>query len=336
MLSRLRCGAPLSASVAIVLALAAAPGCSPTQGAAPPTRHVRIATGIESGPYNRLGRALAGIYASRIPALTASALETTGSGFNVRAVEDGQAELGFVHADSVYLAVRQGTPDRPHPYRHLRAIAVLYGSAVQIAVLRSLGVQRLSDLERRPAGDWRPGFARTPGALSSGTESAAGIILQELGLTDRVLAEPLAFDELTFRMAQREIDIGFFVSSYPNPALRKLNASSGIRLLSVPPELAIRIRTDFPFYRPIRIPAGTYEGQHAEIATIGVDNVLVCRDDLPDELVYRLTRTFFESLEALADAHDAASEIEPDDASAAPIPLHPGAARYYRERELFR
>jgi hypothetical protein len=217
----------------------------------------------------------------------------------------------------------------------MRAIAVLYVNAVQI-VVRAGDVHQLSDLERRRVGGWRPGFARTRGAESSGTESAVRIIMHELGLEDRALAEPLAHMDLASRMAEREIDVGFFVSTYPIPALTRLSASARIHLLSVPPELAARVRADFPFYRPITIPTGTYAGQDADIATIGVDNLLVCRDDLPDELVYRLTRTFFESLETLAEAHSAAAEVKPEEASAAPIPLHPGAARYYRERELFR
>lgn len=254
----------------------------------------------------------------------------------MREVEEGRAELAFVHADTVYAAVRQGTSDRPQPYRHLRAIAVLYVNPVQIVVLQAGDIHRLSDLERRHSDASRPGFARTRGAESSGTESAVRTIMQELHLDDRAVAEPLAFSELATDIAEGKIDLGFFVSTYPNPALTKLNASSRIRLLSVSPELAARVRADFPFYRPIRIPAGTYDGQDEDVATIGVDNLLVCRDDLPDELVYRLTRTFFESLETLADAHSAASAIKLEEASAAPIPLHPGAARYYRERELFR
>lgn len=316
----------------IALALGAA-GCGSTQGAEAP-RPVRIATGDKAGVYYLLGSALADIYTNRIGGLAASALPTTGSALNIRAVEEGRAELAFAHADSVYLAVRQGTWDRPQPYRHMRAIAVLYVNAVQIAV-RADDVHQLSDLERRRVGGWRTGFARTRGAESSGTESAVRIIMHDLGLEDHALAEPIAHFDLASRMAEREIDVGFFVSTYPIPALTRL-ASSGIHLLSVPPALAARVRADFPFYRPITIPAGTYAGQDADIATIGVDNLLVCRDDLPNELVYRLTRTFFESLETLAEAHSAAAEVKPEEASAAPILLHPGAARYYRERELFR
>ena len=95
-----------------------------------------------------------------------------------------------------------------------------------------------------------------------------------------------------------------------------------------------RIRADYPFLKPAIIPRGTYTGQTGDIATVGVDNVLVCREDLPEEIVYRLTKAFFAALPELSRVHAAAMLIDPDQAPATPIPLHPGAARYYREREI--
>ena len=120
------------------------------------------------------------------------------------------------------------------------------------------------------------------------------------------------------------------------PALNTLNANLGIRLIPIGAELAARIRTASPFYRPVLIPAGTYNGQDGAVATVGVENLIVCRSALPDELVYQMTRLVFESRPKRAEAHPAAASIDPEQAAAAPIPLHPGAARYFRERDLFR
>ena len=95
-----------------------------------------------------------------------------------------------------------------------------------------------------------------------------------------------------------------------------------------------RVREDYPFFLPVTIPKGTYSGQSVPIETVGVDNVLLCREDLDDELVYRLTKAFFEALPDLAATHPSAGLIDADLAPATAIPLHGGAARYYREREL--
>lgn len=300
-------------------------GCAPAAGPAP--RQLTIATGDETGVYYLLGRTMADIFNERVPAVDASAVETTGSGFNVQAVEEGRAQLGFSMADVAYLAAQQGTRLKPVPHQHLRALAVLYVNAVQVVTRRDSGLRELSDLAGRRVG---------VGASDSGTEVAAQIILREQALQQRIHAEPLAFDNLALRMQSGAIDAGFVVSSYPVPAVAQLNSVVGIRLLPVRPGLAARIRAQYPFYRPIVVPDGTYQSQGGDVPTIGVDNLLVGRSDLPDELVYQLTRTLFELLPRLSLAHTAAAAIDPNNASAAPIPLHPGAARYYRERELFR
>jgi hypothetical protein len=84
------------------------------------------------------------------------------------------------------------------------------------------------------------------------------------------------------------------------------------------------------------IPADTYPGQSSPVRTIGIDNVLVCRDELTADLVYKLTRSLYEGLASIASVHEALRQINPENGAATPIPLHDGATRYYRERDLFR
>ena len=94
-----------------------------------------------------------------------------------------------------------------------------------------------------------------------------------------------------------------------------------------------RLRHDYPFFRPTIIHGGTYPGHRGSVRTIGVDNLLLCRRGLDEAIVHDLTRQFFAAPAVAADP-DAPwiSSRRP----ATPIPLHEGAARYYRERELAR
>jgi TRAP transporter TAXI family solute receptor len=108
----------------------------------------------------------------------------------------------------------------------------------------------------------------------------------------------------------------------------------GIRLLPVEPDAVARIRADYPFFKPVVIPTGTYRGLERDLPTVGVDNLLVCRVGLDEELVYQMTRVFFNQLPALVRAHVAARQVSREQGPATPIPLHPGAARYYREQGL--
>jgi TRAP transporter TAXI family solute receptor len=90
-----------------------------------------------------------------------------------------------------------------------------------------------------------------------------------------------------------------------------------------------------PPFMPARIPANTYKGQEHEVETAAVANYLVTHSGVSDELVYQMTKLLFESLPELAKAHEAGKEIKLENALAGvPIPLHPGAERYYKEKGL--
>ena len=119
-------------------------------------------------------------------------------------------------------------------------------------------------------------------------------------------------------------------------ALAEVAISIGIRLVSLDPDVRDWILAEYPFYRPVTIPAGTYRGQDAPVETLGMDNVFLCREDLDEALVYQLTKLFVESLSDLAGIHAVVRQITAERMAGTSIPLHPGAARYYRERELFR
>ena len=87
-----------------------------------------------------------------------------------------------------------------------------------------------------------------------------------------------------------------------------------------------------PPFLAATVPAGTYEGQSEDVTTLAVGNFFVTHADMDDETVYQMTRLLFENLPALVAAHQAASGITLDGAlNGMPLPLHPGAERYYRE-----
>jgi hypothetical protein len=287
---------------------------------------VIIATGGSGGAYYPLGIALAESYQQRIPGVRSEAVSTVASVFNVQAIQDGHADVGFAQGDVAYVAYKRGTTGDWRPYTRLRAMAVLYVNAVHIIAARESGIGRISDLRGRRVG---------VGAAASGTEVAARIIIEGHGLRySDVRPSFLSFTETAGGMRAHALDAGFIVSSYPVAALVAPAVAGAVRLVPVERAAIDRIRAQYPFFKPIVIPRGTYLDQTADVQTIGVDNLLVCREDLPEELVYWMTRTLFESLPDLARVHASAKSIDVELAPTTPIPLHPGAARYYREREL--
>jgi TRAP transporter TAXI family solute receptor len=142
--------------------------------------------------------------------------------------------------------------------------------------------------------------------------------------------------QLIDRLATGGLAAAVVLAAHPVPApvFGTMARSFDLRLLEIGPDAAARIRTQFPFYKPALIPPATYPGQDKPVRTVGVEFLLACRADLPEELVYRLVRTLFDPSSSADGKREIAGSLDPLLASATPIPLHPGAARYYREREL--
>lgn len=293
-----------------------------------PATPLTIATGSADGIYYQFGKALAATY-NRLPGVQAVAEVRESSVRNLEEIEKGTADLTLDGAGHAYQAYTQGTEFDSHPHTKLRAISVLFSTSVHIAARRGSSIRRVEDFRGKRIA------VGVPGGL---TDDASQLILQIHGINPGdIVQEHRSGRDLIKGIRDNSID-GFFLYSPLGPAvLNELSTSAEIELLSIERKKITDIQARSPFLlKTVVIPAGTYPGQHAEIATVGADILLICRRDLPERLVLDLTRALYAALPELSDAHPAAAEIDPDRGPLASIPLHPGAARYYRERELLR
>lgn len=310
----------VSIAAGLVALLAAAAGC----GAPSDRTYLTIATAGTGGVYYPLGGALAQIYSARLPGVIASAQSTVGSVFNVQAVQQGRADLAFTMGDIAWFAYEQGTDSDRTPHRKLRTLAVLYQNTVQIVARRDGPLHTVADLRGQRVGVGAPG---------SGTEVSARVVIEAHGLSYAdVTPDYLSFAEVAAQMQDRTLDAGVVTASYPVSAITDASMTVGVRLLPVSDDAMARISADYPFFKRVTIPAGTYRGQDEDVATVAVENLLVVSEDLDEQLAYDMTRLLFESLDELGRTHAAARDIDAAHVTAAPIPLHPGAERYYRER----
>jgi hypothetical protein len=274
-----------------------------------------------------LALSLQRVYHGDFPNLLVS-IQPLGSSGSVDALQDGGAQIGFAQADIAYLAYTRGTTAHPRPHTGLRGIAVLWANTAQIAVPDDSPIQSISDLRGKRVAVGSPGTS---------TEVLARLILKAYGMSYADLRPAFtSFDERVKQMRHGAIDAAFVVTAIPAPVIQELKANPGIRLIPVDPDRIEAFRGRYPFLRPTLLPEGTYAWQHKPLPVVGIDELLVCRSDLSDALVYQLTKAFFEALPMLARVNAAAGTIDLDEAPGTPIPLHPGAARYYREREIGR
>jgi TRAP transporter TAXI family solute receptor len=253
---------------------------------------------------------------------------TPGGVVAVSAVDAGKGQLGLAQSDVAYIAYRRGIEKNLYPHKNLRAIAVLWVNTFHVLVRRDSAFRAIEDLRGRPVGIIPPG---TSGEFST------RIMLDAHGMSYadvQAIFEPTG--SLVPKLASGEIDAVFSANPLMVASALTLNQKVPLRQLAIGRDVINQLRGSYPFLRPVTVAANQLPGQDKPTETLGAEWLLVCRSDLSEDLVYSLTRTFFEQLPAMARQHGEAALIDPEQAAAAPIPLHAGAARFYREREILR
>jgi TRAP transporter TAXI family solute receptor len=317
--------APRRATLAIGATVLLAAGCGQPVPEHPRTR-LRFTSGTPGAGFYPLGQGLARGFERLLPGLDVEVHESEGSVSNVDAIQRGVADLGLSYADVAYVAF-VGQLEGRSRFDHLRGIAVLHRTPLHVVVRRGSSIRSIGDLRGQRVGT---GFS------GSGSALTASLLLKAFGLgVHDVRTESLRYNEAAARLVTGDLDALLVVGGEPLEAVTVATAA-GARILPLEgPAIEHLLRAD-PFFIRASIAKGVYPGHSRAIHTIGVDNLLVCRDDLNEQLVHDLAQRLFEILPDLQGPHAAAGALDLERAPATPIPLHPGAARYYREREISR
>jgi TRAP transporter TAXI family solute receptor len=287
---------------------------------------VNILTGGTAGVYYPLGVALSKIYAEKIPNVRPSVQSTKASVENLNLINSGKGEIALTLGDSL-AGAWTGDADAGFKTKldKLRTVAGVYPNYVQIVASKESGIKTIADLK---------GKRLSVGAPLSGTELNARAILGAAGLKyeDLGKTEYLPFAESVELMKNRQLDATLQSAGLGVASIRDLASSVEIVVVEVPDALIKKIGAPF---QSAEIPAGTYNGQTAAVNTAIVPNYLVTRSDLSEDLVYQMTKQLFENLPSMVAAHAAAKQIDLQKAAkGSPVPLHPGAAKYYKEKNV--
>jgi uncharacterized protein len=287
---------------------------------------INILTAGTGGIFYPLGGALATIIAARIPETRPSVQSTRGSVENLNLMQQGRGEVAFVQGDALAHAWA-GNADAGFKTKidKVRGIAALYSSFIQVIATQESGIRTFSDLK---------GKRLSVGAERSGTELTTRTLFKAAGMSYRDLGKIVyrPFEETVDLMKNRELDATLQTAGLGVPVILELANSFSIVVVEIPP--AIVDKVGLPYQRAV-IPKGSYRGQDADVQAAGLPNYLVTRADMSAELVYSITNALFESKAELVAAHPAAVGINLQHALAGmPVPLHPGAQRYYKEKGL--
>jgi TRAP transporter TAXI family solute receptor len=302
-------------------------GCRSPVSAAPQSaiRTLRLVTSNRGASSYRLGSALVPAFRSSGSNLRLALQESTGSIENVESIESGNADVGFMFADVAYVAFSGHLGNRA--FHRLRGIAVLQSSPFHFITGKGSTIRTVKDLRGRRL---------SVGVASSGSSMTVSLVLSAFDVDPKTVQ----FDSTPARDAAHHLEPGgldamLVMATDPYDPVTVATKAGG-RLLPIEGPAVDRLRQDAPFVHVRAIPEYTYPGQTTRVHSIAIDNVLICRSDLDEDVVYQLTKQFFETLLSFASAETSLRMIDFSRVDGTPIPLHEGAARYYRERELFR
>ncbi len=317
--------------VAALVALTAvvAVGCNtqPTAGGST-TRRLSIATGTTGGVYYPYGGGIAKIITEYLPNIEATAEVTGASIDNLKFLRAGTSDIAFTQADMLAEAIKGTGAFAGQPVA-ARTLANLYLNYTQIVTLTSSGITSVADLK---------GKTISTGAPGGGGELVAFRVLEAAGLnhdTD-VRRQGLSVAQSTDAIKDGKVQAFFWQGGLPTGAILDLTHTPGITIRMLPSDAylaALQRKYGESLYSRVVIPASTYPGLDADVPAIGMTNLLVVSDTMPEALAYELTRLLFERQKELAAIHPEAANLSlKTAATGSPAPFHPGAERYYREQ----
>lgn len=304
----------------------------------------RIGTGSTAGTYFPIGGIIASAISSPpgsrdcagggscgVSGLVAVAQSTQGSVDNVRQIEAGSLESGFVQSDVVYWAYNgEELFLTGGPLKSLRALANLFPETIHLVVRSGAGIEAVADIKGKRISLDRPG---------SGTRVDARLVLQAFGIAESDFESfALGSGAATDALRAGEIDGFFFVAGAPATAVLELAEEDLVELVPIAGPEADKLLEERPFFARQTLPADSYPGIPA-IDTLSVGAQWVVSATVPEETVHAITAALWHptTRQLLGDGHPTGSQIVPEKAlEGLGIPLHPGAERYYREAGLLK
>nr|WP_156412778.1 TAXI family TRAP transporter solute-binding subunit [Pseudohongiella spirulinae] len=295
-----------------------------------------LTTATTGGAYYPIGVAIATITKSQLgptEGITLSAISSAGSLENIKLLRDNQAQFALLQGPFAAWGWN-GEGPISRPQTHLRSVAAVWLNVEHFVLMSDL-VQNgtIRDL------DTLDGQRFVLGARNSGAEQTGRYILESLGID---YESKMNFAWMGYGGAANAIQDGNVVgmnvpAGAPVSAITQAFAQMGdrISLLNFTEQDLVDINRRYDLWDWYDFAPGTYPNQDEPVRSIASPNVLAVRDDVPEEVVYHITKTIWENLGALQDIHAATRDMQLQRAvRGLGAPLHPGAIRYYLERGL--
>jgi uncharacterized protein len=306
--------------------------CSGGSTSTPATKRLSIATGGTGGVFYPYGGGIAKVISENLPGVEATAEVTAASVDNLKFIKQGTSDLAFTMADTAQDAVSGSEGFEGIGAVPVRTLAVLYSSYVHLVTLENSGITRVTELKGRTV---------STGAAGSGTTVLANRILQAAGIDPQrdIRVQSLGVAQSVDAIKDGKIDAFFWNAGLPTASILDLVNTPAIHARFISTEdMVPRLRQNYgsELYYTAVIPKGTYK-TNPDVPVVAVANLLVVSESMPEALAHDITKLLFDKQADLEAIHPQARELSIETAlKGSPIPYHPGAIRYYRERSAWK
>jgi uncharacterized protein len=330
----------LLGSMALCLILAvAAVGCGgatttkPTESANPApqapaeTQRLSLVTAGTGGAWYPIGSGIADLVNKQLKGVQMAGEVTQGGIENVRLLHGNKAQFGFANFDAA-LQGYSGQKPFDDGKKDILGVASLYPSTLQVVVLDNSPIKGMKDLK---------GKRVVVGPPASSSAVMGYNVLEAYGIgKDDIKGLQLAFAEGADALKDGNADVLFVASAHPNSTVMDLAATKAIRLIPIEPDMQEKISKQYGYYGKISIPKGTYKGQNQDVPTLSLSTMIIVNKDVSEKTVYDFTKVLFDNLETVKGFHAVMAGVRIEDAPNTPIPLHPGAIKYFKEKGLLK
>jgi TRAP transporter TAXI family solute receptor len=290
--------------------------------------NLSIATGGTGGVYYPLGGGMANVLSKYVPGMQATAEVTGGSVANLQLIGTGKPYIALSMTDAAQDALK-GEDKFKGKKVPVRTLMVLYPNRMHVVTVEGTGINKFEDLKGKRVSTGSPGSA---------TEVMAFRVIEAAGLDkDRDMRrERLGVAESVNALKDRKIDAFFWVGGLPTAAVTDLAATPGVKIKLIDhAHLVPAMNKKYGnLYVEDAIPRTTYAGMTADNKQATVQNILVSHENLSEQAAYNIVKTIFDKREELIAVHREAEnfKLENQKAASSPLPWHPGALKYFKER----
>lgn len=285
--------------------------------------------GPTGGTFNFFANKMSSIISNSYSWLDVSPKGSGGSAENLRTLNKHSVDLGIVYSGDAFLGRKGKLPNDDNKYENVRVLSFLYGAPAQLVVRADSGITSAMQLEGKAVAVGNPG---------SGAALSAERFFKHLGLWDKMDHRNLGYSQAAADFSDKKIDAFWVLVGYPNSSIIEAATRSEIRLLDVAKDAeASGFYDAYPFYTPVDIPAGTYDGMEGPCKTFQDSSLWCANADVSVDAVYDSLKTVYseQGLKDMVTAHKAAKNMSIENGiKGASVPLHPGAVKFWKEHGL--